>query len=353
VLSESGSDGRRASWEVRDDWAEIPEIDGQIAGAGAFGTAAFASVLRSSYRIETPAIVTLGADDMPEGALVAYVRNAKSERRGILSPPYGMTAKDDTSATRLLGAVRMYCRKNNLAFAEITSGTRPFTVPFATWKRTTVIKRLDPDPDTNWRAFRAKTRNLVRKAEKNGVVAEYGPARFCQFHKVYLERMTELGVTSHGFGYFEKLLAGLGHAVELYAACRQGRLLGGMVFIHTPTMSFYMYNASTAEGRSLGVNDFLMWQAFQDCLKRGVYIIDLGEATPGSPVFRFKTKEIGGVAETVVYYDATRSADLAEGALAVKYRPLSYRLGYQLAPYLPLAVRRTLLQRLKQYDRLV
>ncbi len=165
--------------------------------------------------------------------------------------------------------------------------------------------------------------------------------------------MSALGLSIHYFGYFQTLAERLAGDVELFTAHRDGEVLGGTIFLYSSGSALYLYNALTERGRSLGANDLIMWEAIKDCLARGVRHLDLSEATPGSGVYKFKTREIGGEPREVYYYDVSAEGNQQPMAAQRPSVPIAYRLSRYVAPHVPLQLRQTILRWNKQYERLV
>jgi Acetyltransferase (GNAT) domain len=310
----------------------------------------YSDVLRASYPVDTPTFIAFDTENHVTGILTTYLRRDASLRRELYSPPYGLVVNDDKSAALLMSAMENYCRDNDVVRTTINSGLRQFEFPCERWPKTTIIKQLAGTSDDVWSGFRAKTRNMIRKAEKNSVVMQQGVRYLQQFYDAYATRMTELGLSIHSLTYFENLLKKMGDKVKLFVAVQGECVLGGMIFVFGPGVAFYHYNASNPKGRSLGINDFLVWEVIKHSMQQGIDILDLSEATPGSPVYNFKTREVGGSPQDTYYYDILCSACEAPTSVS---RPLAYRLGRRILPYLPKPLRRRLLIVNKKIERII
>ncbi len=318
-----------------------------------FALSAYADVLRASYPVDTPLFVARNAQGAVTGVLSTYLRRGPTGGRRLFSPPYGLVAGEAESGRVLLDALGRFCRDKAIVLTAVTSGPQEVDAPFRSWTKTTVLKRLSGGPDETWAAFRAETRNIVRKAEKNGVTVQRGFESLAAFYRIYVARMSSLSLSIHSFGYFQTLAERLAGSVELFTAHRDGKVLGGTIFLYGSGSALYLYNALTEWGRSLGANDLIMWEAIKDCLARGICHLDLSEATPGSGVYKFKTREIGGEPREVYYYDVMAERNQQPMAAQRPSVPIAYRLARFVAPRMPPQLRQTILRWNKQYERLV
>ena len=314
---------------------------------------AYADVLRASYPVDTPLFVAHNAQGAVSGVLSTYLRRGATGQRTLFSPPYGLVAGDAHSGRALLDALGHFCREHSVALTAVTSGPQEIGAPCRSWTKITVLKRLSGSPDEAWTALRAETRNIVRKAEKNGVTVRPGFKNLAAFYRIYAARMSALGLSIHNLAYFQALAERLAGDVELFTAHRDGEVLGGTIFLYGSGSALYLYNALTERGRSLGANDLVMWKAISDCLARGVRHLDLSEATPGSGVYKFKTREIGGEPQEVHYYDVMHAPEELPDRAPMPRRSLLYKLRRRTAPFLPASMRRKFLLWNKPYEKLV
>ena len=315
-----------------------------------FADNGYSAVLRASYPLDVEQFVARDITGNITGALSTYVRRGASTGRELHSPPYGLTADDDASASALVMALVNYCHGNGVVRTTINCGMSGFDLACRHWRKTTILKKLDGSVDDIWNGFRAKTRNMIRKSEKNGVVMAQGEQYLSRFYPIYAERMAQLGLSVHSRTYFENLFLQLGENIKLFVALQGDEVLGGMIFLFGSGVAFYHYNASQPKGRSLGINDYLMWEIIKDCKERNIEVIDLGEATPDSPVYKFKTREMGGTPHDTFYYDVL--CDEGEQPKSGS-RPLFFKVCIRLLPYFPEILRVRFLRAKKSYDRLV
>ncbi|MHA1566147.1 MAG: lipid II:glycine glycyltransferase FemX [Alphaproteobacteria bacterium] len=323
-------------------WPEVP----------ALASMKFVKVLTESYPVETPLFLAENGGRVV-GVLSAYINRRLKNRGELYTPPYGLLADSDADATALLQSVRSYSALQGIARVRVNAAYRAHQVPFLAWQKTGIRKEIGIGADAVWSGFRAKTRNLIRKAEKSGVTVHVGFETIQPFYRIYVDRMCQLGLSIHSPCYLELLAAYLGQDAQLFVAMRGGEVIAGMVFVFGPQVAFYHLNASTLEARSYGANDLLMWEVIKWSLERGVSVLDLSEATPGGNVYKFKTREIGGEPGEVHYFDAMRDDQNSANDGIQPTWPLDYRLLARAAPLLPGMLRRRALKHLKPFQRVV
>ena len=309
--------------------------------------------LEETFAIDTPKFVARDQNQNITGILSTHVLQSGTRPRELYSPPFGLVVDNDESGILLLEAVHKYCLMHNTKRTTISSGQRYISTSFKSWKKVTIIKELGEDIDAIWNCFRHETRKSIRRAKKMELTAESGFEYLEKFHNVYAKRLTEIGISFFNLQYFKNLVRNLPEHLKLFVAFHQGELVGGLMFFYGKNVAL-SFATSGASGRfngvSLGVHDFLMWEVIQDCVKQGIEIVDLGEASPGSGVYTFKTRGMGGDAKAVYYYDVMSGSD--EETRIFK-QSFMYRLRRHILPYLPNRIKRKALEINKKYERLV
>ncbi len=155
---------------------------------------------------------------------------------------------------------------------------------------------LSPGADALWDAIGPKVRNLVRKAEKAGLVAREGdPARdFDAFYDLFAENMRDLGTPVYDGRFFREVLQTFPDSTRL-SIVEQGGVPaaaalcvrhGGFVEIH--------WAASRRELLAAAPNMLLYWEAISHSARAGLRTFCFGRSTVDSGPYRFK-KQWGAV----------------------------------------------------------
>ena len=110
--------------------------------------------------------------------------------------------------------------------------------------------------------------------------------------------MNETGSRDHfivrSAAYFRSLLACLGDNARLYMAYHDDRPIAGTIAIRFAGKVWYLYGASSNEGRNLMPNYLLQWEMIRWALDSGCFLYDFrgvsGDLSPDSrcKLYRFK-----------------------------------------------------------------
>lgn len=144
--------------------------------------------------------------------------------------------------------------------------------------------------------IKSKNRNMIRKAEKNGLVykAEEDFASLPEFVELYNATMKRLDADSFYFfgdDYYRvyvKALAGRGF---LGTVRLDGKLICGALFMYSEDFGHYHLEGSDHQYSSLGANNFLLWNTACEMHRRGVKQFHLGggyNSDEENSLFKFK-----------------------------------------------------------------
>lgn len=165
------------------------------------------------------------------------------------------------------------------------------------YDRKTVCIDLTPSEDDIWaHQITSKNRNMIRKAEKSGLLfrAEYDYSSMDEFVGLYNSTMERLKAES--FYYFDRRyfdtytnkLTGRGF---LGTVSLDDKIIGAALFMTQGEYGHYHLAGSNREYSSLGINNMLLWNAAVEMKKKGITSFHLGGGTtsdPEDPLFKFK-----------------------------------------------------------------
>jgi CelD/BcsL family acetyltransferase involved in cellulose biosynthesis len=148
-------------------------------------------------------------------------------------------------------------------------------------KRATLLINLSPGESAVWSSFEGRARNMVRKAEKAGVVARtVQPSQ--QWITSYYEM---LGLTfmrqglavPHPLSFYKQMItlsnAGVAHCV---AAEVDGKMIAGNIFLVDDKRMLYLSGVTNEQGMTLAATSLLQWHAIKEAIRLGVTEYDLG-----------------------------------------------------------------------------
>jgi peptidoglycan pentaglycine glycine transferase (the first glycine) len=170
-------------------------------------------------------------------------------------------------------------------------------------------------------AMDQKTRYNIRLAEKKGVSIR--PVRekpdLDAFYKVLVETAERDGFMIRSSKYFHDMQALLGRRgqCQFFLAEREGAVLGGALAVKMGPVCWYLYGASSNEGREYMPNHLMQWTLIRWAKAQGCRLYDFRavpcDVTPDHPLhglYRFKKGFGGALTEFVGEYDLVYSPAL-------------------------------------------
>jgi hypothetical protein len=101
-------------------------------------------------------------------------------------------------------------------------------VPWRTDERIgQVVEDINADPSEMTSRYHQKTRNMLRKAERQGFAIREEPAAMAFLHEVHAENMAAIGGTPKAAGFFQALREHLAGAYTIHTASRRAREANG------------------------------------------------------------------------------------------------------------------------------
>lgn len=204
-------------------------------------------------------------------------------------------------------------------------------------------RRLDPDPEVNFRGLRGKQRNMIRKGRALGLRIEPDPG--CRrFVPLYAASVHRLGTPVPPASWFTALERCFGSRCETLVVMHGDRAVAGVQSLYFGDTVLPYYAGAVPEARTLAAHDF-MYDALmrRAVVERGCRRFDFGRSKVGSGHADFK-RHWGFSPEPVVYAhwspDGRPPPELDQsrglGRLFVRTwsrlpRPLADRLGPWLA----------------------
>lgn len=247
------------------------------------------------------------------GVLPAYLSRSLRGRRTLHGLRYGLVADDPAASAALLAAARDCCEAEGCKGGSVPVGAAEVPIGYPRWSRATMVMPVVQDEAAALAALSNKTRNLLRKGQRDGVEVLAGSEHLPAFYSVYAEAMARKGVAIHHRGFFEALLQAFGPRATLFAARHRGRFVAGLLLLTGEGSAIYPYQATSREGRAHAATQALVWAALRECARRGIPQLDLGESTEGGDVYAFK-EHFGGTPREVAYCAVQGPAPPAAGA---------------------------------------
>jgi hypothetical protein len=142
----------------------------------------------------------------------------------------------------------------------------------------------------------SKCRNMVRKAEKNGLLykAEYEFQSLTDFKTLYNITMHRLDADAFYYfddEYYESFVNAFKNKAFLGTVRKDGRLICASLFMYSHEYGHYHLEGSNPDYLKFGANNMLLWETAKEFNRLGVKRFHLGGGTDSSPddsLFKFK-----------------------------------------------------------------
>ena len=138
------------------------------------------------------------------------------------------------------------------------------------------------------------SRNLVRKAMKNGVTATITRSQedLKLFYPLYVEKMKQFGSHPYPLDYFTTLLKYYRESYVVNVRYQQNIIAGALLIMYNKTCS-NPYAASDSQFLHRAPNNFMYWECITFAVLKQCTLFDFGPSMPNNPVAKFK-ESMGG-----------------------------------------------------------
>jgi FemAB-related protein (PEP-CTERM system-associated) len=155
----------------------------------------------------------------------------------------------------------------------------------------TAVVDLEPGASVLWERLPAKTRNQVRRGQKEGFCVHTGHDQLGPFYDVFHEHMRDLGSPAHSRKYYEAIVEHLGDSAE-FVVVRDGeggRVVAGALLCRANDTAMNLHTVSLREFNRRCPNYLLYWTMIESSSNRGLRWFDMGRSRVGSPQLQFKS----------------------------------------------------------------
>ncbi|HEY0930671.1 MAG TPA: FemAB family XrtA/PEP-CTERM system-associated protein [Gemmatimonas sp.] len=268
-------------------------------------------VYRDVYGHDTPYLMA-----RRDGALVGVlplvrVRSLLFGHYLVSSPfvSYGGPIGDDESEYALSmhaagmanGAKLVELRSRHAIRTDLTAVTRKLTV---------LLDLVPNDYEATFKAFDGKLRSQIRRADREGLRVEFGPAHLGRFHQVFAEHMRDLGSPAHGPRFFARLTEALGERAWVGVAYLGEEAVAAGYAIENGSEVEISWASSLRRHQKISPNMALYGAFIRRACERGFSVFNFGRCTPGSGTHKFK-RQWGSRDEPLTWYQRSASGDAA------------------------------------------
>ena len=302
-------------------------------------------VLRDSYRLRTVFLIA-ERGGLIVGTLSAFETYGRFGERSFYSVRGGLVVDDAAAERALIDYIHLQTRAEEWSRVLVNSGWNRLPQSEPSQVRSTVQLEIASDPDQLWSSLRGKTRNMIRRAEKEGVQVTSGLHLVDILVDHYHDNMLRLGVAIHSRKFFHNVADRVGPQSEVLVAWHQGKAIASMLLHFGRDVACYPYQNALTAYRSMAPIQMPTWVAMKSCVAHHVRILDMGESRSGSPVFNSKVN-FGGMPRPVFYYDVASplAAGATDGPIVRQFRRVASVIDTWLAARSPMPLRRQFAQK--------
>lgn len=122
-----------------------------------------------------------------------------------------------------------------------------------------------------WKNVHSKHRNVIKKAEKDGIKIECGVTEklIADYHQIDVETWERSNKGAKGEDTLSQMIRALGDNAVIYMAYKDDEPQSGAIFYYNQTMCYYMFGANK-NNPSTGSGNLLQWRAILDMKNMGV-----------------------------------------------------------------------------------
>ncbi|WP_395344613.1 FemAB family XrtA/PEP-CTERM system-associated protein [Ningiella sp. W23] len=188
-----------------------------------------------------------------------------------------------------------FAKASRISNIELRSSSRSLvevqdTLP---GKKVRMMLSLPDSSDGLMAQFKSKLRSQIRKAEKNGLVAEVshypqGSNEREEFYNIISSNMRNLGSPVHSFAWYEEVLEAYKDRAFISLVRFEGKAVGAALVLACGQRAVIPWASTLAEYNRLAPNMLLYWSVLSEAVKIGASNFDFGRSTVGEGTFNFK-----------------------------------------------------------------
>jgi serine/alanine adding enzyme len=228
-----------------------------------------------------------------QGVLPLVHMRSKLFGNFLISVPFvnygGLLYKNDLAASILLEEAERLRRVLGATHVELRHTSRIVEGIHTRLHKVTMVLELAADMDSQWRAFNAKLRNQIRKAEKSGLQFVVGHLELLDgFYAVFARNMRDLGTPVYSKSFFRNILEAFPGSTSIFAVCHETRIIAaGIGFWFRKTLEI-PWASSISDYKMLCPNNMLYWEAIRFAIGKGFNKLDFGRSTVDEGTYHFK-----------------------------------------------------------------
>jgi FemAB-related protein (PEP-CTERM system-associated) len=227
------------------------------------------------------------------GVLPLVLFDSRLFGRFITSVPFlnygGVLADDPTIVTALVARARELGGAFGASHIELRHTSRQAPDLPCRQHKLRLTRELPSTSEELWARVDKKVRNLVRKAQKEGLTVETGGAGLvAPFYDVFAHNMRDLGTPVYSRALFTQTLAQFPEAARVHLVrLGQTPVAASITLRHHDTV-LVPWASSLRDYRQHAPNMLLYWAMLEHAVVAGAATFDFGRSSPGGGTHQFK-----------------------------------------------------------------
>ncbi len=144
--------------------------------------------------------------------------------------------------------------------------------------------------DAVWKALPAKTRNQVRRGQREGFTLSRGKDQLDAFFAVFHAHMRDLGSPAHSRRFYEAIAKHLGDRADFLVLRDGTELVAGAVLFRMNDTAMNFHTVARRQFNRRCPNYLLYWTMIEDACMQGCTSFDMGRSRVDSSNLDFKSK---------------------------------------------------------------
>lgn len=150
--------------------------------------------------------------------------------------------------------------------------------------------------------LKAKTRNQIRKGEKNNFEIKFGHIELLdKFYSVISRCWRDLGTPVHSYQFFKLILERFGDRVSIIVLFDKGIPISSALLFKINGVLSHPFAGTINKYKPSSANNVLYWNIIKHACENEINIFDMGRSRLNQGTYHFK-KSWGGEVQNIYYY---------------------------------------------------
>ncbi|MGH7495690.1 MAG: FemAB family XrtA/PEP-CTERM system-associated protein [bacterium] len=258
-----------------------------------FHKLAWKRIIESTFRYRSSYLLAEDGHTI-SGVLPLFHLKSPFAGNALISTPFavygGILAAHPEAEQALLDSCKVHSNRVGATYAELRQ-TFACQTPDLKTRDTlyfTFLKPLHPTAEQNFESLPREARRMVRKAEKNGLVAKFVDNSVDDFYEIYASSVHNLGTPVFPKRLFTNCLRELKNESDLLLIYHENKPVAGVLsFYYRKTVLPY-YGGSLPDKNHLAPNNFMYWTLMKHASEKGCLWFDFGRSKNTTGAFDFK-----------------------------------------------------------------